>query len=103
MISFWIESPNGHDEKLVPEEKAIEEINSQVADGKWVSVEKTDGTTEMVTKPLTVNEDALDEPIEDSETNGTSEKEDWKGTFGKPTITSGNIKSAQVTNKSKGG
>src|SRR3990167_10254566 len=54
-VPIYIESDNGHDTKLVPEDKVAEEVTKQVQDGKWATVEKLDVTTEIVT------EDDLDE------------------------------------------
>ena len=34
-----MESENGHDTKLVPEGKVVDEVNKQVSDGKWATVE----------------------------------------------------------------
>lgn len=112
MIPFLIESKMGHEEKLVPEDKLVEEVNKQVEDGKWVTLENKDGTADMITKPIEtkpaeqqkiagkVNLDALDDDEEESAKSDTSastpEKSDWKGTFG-------GVKSATATNKLRGG
>jgi len=67
-IPFLIESENGHDEKLVPESKVVEEAEKQLKDGKWVTVEKKDGSTEMITelpKAKEVITEGADTPEED--------------------------------------
>jgi len=52
IIQFHIESENGHDTLEVPLDKLPEEVNKQLVDGKWVTVEKKDGSTEIITKPI---------------------------------------------------
>ncbi len=39
-VLFLIESENGHDEKLVPEDKVVEEAKKELIDGKWVTAER---------------------------------------------------------------
>ena len=131
-VPFYIQSMNGHDEKIVPEPEVKQEIKTLLNDGNWVNVEKKDGTTEMLTKPSDadnvlkkIEEDAETEDDEEAEedelnkqvtqvTQVTNEpekpKEDeaWKNAFGasKPTIptsSSANIKSVQATKPMKGG
>lgn len=107
MIRFYIESLNGHDEKLVPEGKVVDEVNAHIAEGKWATLEKTNGTTEMHTKPIEAPVDDEDlELMNLAKASGTTvekqeekkeETEGWKEAFGKST------KSATVTNKMKGG
>ena len=48
-IPFLKESENGHDTVEIPEEKLGEEINKELQAGKWVTVEKKDGSSEILT------------------------------------------------------
>jgi hypothetical protein len=50
MIKLLIESPNGHEEKEMPEAQAKKEVENQLNLDKWVVVEKEKGETEMLTK-----------------------------------------------------
>jgi len=81
-IPIYIESKNGHDTKNVPEDRVQEAVEEQLNDEKWVTTEKEDGSTELLTKD--------DVPI------ATDEDTDWANKFK-------NIKSATATNKIKGG
>jgi len=69
LVPILIESKNGHDEKLIPADQVQEEVTKQVQDGKWATIEKQDGSTEVVTA------DDLDE--EDKELMS-----DWGGLKG---------------------
>ena len=71
-IPFLVESERGHDTTLVPENKVVDEAVKQLKEGKWVTTEKKDGTTEVITK------DDLDD--EDK-----ALAEEWKGKFKTPT------------------
>jgi hypothetical protein len=69
-IPFLIESQEGHTDKLVPESEVKQEIDKQLADNKWVHVEKTDGSTEMITKSVEVQtkaEIAVDKAVAEIE------------------------------------
>lgn len=102
-MKFYIESENGHDEKEVPAEKAAEEVKKQLEDGKWVTVEKQDGSTEILTG---IEPKKADEALKLLEEEEAKEKvEDWKGTFGKNKVEEAvkDAKSATVTSKMKGG
>jgi len=67
-IPIHIESENGHDTLNVPPNEVQAEVTKQVTDGKWATLEKKDGTTEVIT------EDDLDE--EDK-----ALADDWKKKF----------------------
>jgi len=122
-IPFLVESENGHDEKLVPESKVSEETETQLKNGKWVTVEKKDGSTEMLTEPkeepkveTVKTESELDEDKElvtltkakdtkvpevkkeevTSEAKIEKKPDEWKKSFG------GDTKSVTATNKMKG-
>lgn len=67
-IPIYIESENGHDTLEVPKAEVQAEVTKQVKDGKWATLEKKDGSTEVITK------DDLDE--EDKELATA-----WKDSF----------------------
>lgn len=75
-ILFLIESKNGHDESLVPQAQLPEKVNEQIADGKWATLEKENGSTEILTKEV--------------------KKDEWKDVFK-------DTKSVTTTSKMKGG
>jgi len=106
-IEILIESENGHDTKLIPEDSVPTEVSEQLKEDKWATVKKTDGSTEVLTKS--------DAPSDD----------DWKKSFTKPASKEvdaptgnssipknvvdtfknkfENVESVMVTNKAKGG
>lgn len=57
MIPFYIQSLNGHDTEQVPEDKAAERIKEELNKGKWVTLEKKDGSTDMLTSPEEVKKE----------------------------------------------
>lgn len=80
MIKFYIESKNGHDEVNVEETKVAEKVNEDIKQGNWATLEKTDGTTETLTKEVP--------------------KQEWKNVFGE---SANKVKSVTETSKMKGG
>lgn len=109
-IPMLVESDNGHDTFHVPENKLQGEVEKQLNNDRWVTLEKKDGSSEILTK----------KDIPENE----APKEDWKNTFGKdkpsntPVTTIPNkpishtktfakkfekVKSATSTMKAKGG
>ena len=66
-IQFLVESSNGHDTLNVPENKLQEEVVKELNNDKWVTLEKKEGNSEILTKD--------DIPKKD-------EKQDWQKTFG---------------------
>lgn len=99
-IPFLIESDNGHDEKLVPEDKLAAEINKELQANKMVVVEKKDGSSEMLTSaaPPKKEEDE-DEPEEKEAPGGQTSLFGKKAPDVKPT----DVKSVTSTSKLKGG
>ena len=97
-IPFLIESDNGHDEKLVPEDKLAEEINKELQANKMVVVEKKDGTSEMLTSAAPPKTEEADEKEEEDAPGQTS-------LFGKkaPDVKPTEVKSVTSTSKMKGG
>ncbi|MFH2106502.1 MAG: hypothetical protein ABII22_04525 [Candidatus Micrarchaeota archaeon] len=83
-IKLYIESKNGHDEIDVPKGQLQGEVEKQLNDNKWVTLENKDGTTEILTKK--------DLPQEEK-------KEDWKSTFQTPAPTSSNGQSSPAPAK----
>ena len=84
-IPLLVESKNGHDELDVPKEKLEGEVKKQLKDGKWVTVEKEDGSTEVLTEKDLPKEEELDE--EDKKLMAEAKKTDWKDTFKKDSST----------------
>ena len=107
-VPFLIESANGHDTKEVEPAQVEAEVEKHLKDDKWVTVEKTDGETKILTekpeeKPKGDEESELapGKLISSEEVKKKEEKTgDWKDTFGD---NGSKIKSATVTNKMKGG
>lgn len=48
-MMFYIESNNGHDEINVPDDQVAAKVDEQLDAGKWVTVEKQDGSSEILT------------------------------------------------------
>src|SRR3989338_25496 len=109
-IPLYVESKRGHDTLNVPANQLQNAVENQLKDDKWVTMEKKDGNTEILT--------ASDIPKEEK----TSGNDDWKNSFSankpaaaaKPAIPPSNdkkewakkfekMKSATSTNKAKGG
>ena len=110
LIPFLIESERGHDEKLVPEEKIGEEIQKELRDGRWVTVEKTDGTTDLLTGATPTEAPKVDAPATEKKKDAKDDKtEEWQNILGggakkdeKPLETK-NISSVTITKALKGG
>ena len=48
-MKFLIESENGHEEQEVKKQEAEEKIKRELKDGKWITLEKKDGKSELLT------------------------------------------------------
>jgi hypothetical protein len=103
MVLFKIESAEGDTEKLVPENKVVDEVNKLVADDKWVTLEGQNGKSELVTAPIAEPKKPEDTPEENT---------DWQKSFGGAAPANngnggfkdlGPIKQATATSKLKGG
>ena len=81
---LYVESKNGHDTIEVEQEELMEEVESQLKDDKWVTTEKTDGSSEILTQQ--------DIPSDEEK----QEMEEWANKFE-------NVRSATATSKAKGG
>ena len=104
-MKLYIESENGHDTVNVPKGKEQEAVEGQLKDGKWVTLEKKSGKTEILTEK--------DIPDEDKELMDMAK---WKDKGSKPspspapkssspewTSKFASVKSATATHKAKGG
>ena len=89
-IKMFVESPNGHDTIEVPENEVQEEVEKQLKDDKWVTIEKKEGTELLTAKDIpttkTINEAEVEE----------SDEEKWAEKFE-------NVESITATHKAKGG
>jgi hypothetical protein len=94
-IHFLIESIEGHTDIMVPENEATKEVNKQLEDGKWVTLEKTNGETQIITepiKPVTEATPTEGKPDEWKNAFGANKEPDWK-----------DVKTAVSTGKIRGG
>jgi len=48
-MKFLIESENGHEEQEVKKQEAEEKIKQELKNGKWITLEKKDGKSELLT------------------------------------------------------
>jgi len=90
----FIESINGHDTISVDGDKIQKNIESHLKDDKWVTLEKENGATEILTENDIPNSQHL--VSIDNNTTFSTEEEQWAEKFY-------HVKSATVTNKAKGG
>lgn len=77
-VLLRIESENGHDDLLVPKDQLPEKVGEQLKDDKWVTLEKNDKTTEILTKS------DLPEELSDEDKKLQEElakKDAWKNAF----------------------
>lgn len=122
LIPVYVQSASGHDTFNVTQARLGEVVKEQLEDDKWVTTEKADGSTEILTKADLPNcNDCEDdtEDIEDSEDADSDEDDSkadntWvdKGTTPKKTAKTTtktfesrfeNVVSATATHKAKGG
>lgn len=110
-IPLLVESERGHDTIDVPQTQLQNAVESQLKDDKWVTLEKEDGNTKILTEsdmpkeqpkeetPKGQAEDKqnkLDDDLGDLLDKPAETQEDWADNFKK-------VRSATATNKSKGG
>lgn len=125
MIPFYIESENGHDTEEVKKEEVKQEIEKHLENGKWVTIEKSNGTNEVLTNkediPVGLLDDFEDDNTKKSQnlTESASDTKNWREQFNinnaTPRTITNNLKipthtpppprltSVTVTNKMKGG
>ena len=124
-IHLYVESDKGHDTLNVPQTQLQNAVEGQLKDDKWVTIEKKDGNTEILTAKDMPKEEKPKE-VKQSDSNPKTESkgkdDDWKNSFSadkvtetpsiKPSSSVPNkdwakkfekIKSATSTNKAKGG
>ena len=104
-VDFLIEDETGHSTEQIPTDKVEEEVNKHLKDGKWVTIEKKDGTSTLLTEP---KKEETNPPTSGVDSKSEKKGSDWKNLFGtkKDSDFSGavnNIKSCSVNNKMKGG
>jgi hypothetical protein len=95
-IPLYVESPNGHDTIEVEGNDLQEEIEEQLEDDKWVTLEKEDGSTEILTEEDIPKGKSKNTESTPPATYVKSEEEEWAEKFEK-------VKSATATHKAKGG
>jgi len=79
-VPFLIESNNGHDEKQVSLGDIQSEVEEQLKQDKWVTIEKKDGSSELLTKQDIPAEDEDDdeEVVDDRDEEDIEADEDAK-------------------------
>jgi hypothetical protein len=90
-IQMLVESPNGHDTIAVPENEVQEAVEKELKDGKWVTIEKKDGNTELLAEQDIPTQKTISEAEVEK-----SDEEAWAEKFE-------NVESVTATNKAKGG
>lgn len=90
-IQMLVESPNGHDTIAVPENEVQEAVEKELKDGKWVTIEKKDGNTELLTEQDIPTQKTISEAEVEK-----SDEEAWAEKFE-------SVESVTATNKAKGG
>ena len=81
-MKMYVESERGHDEIDVPKGEEQKAVEGQLKDGKWVTLEKEDGATEILTEEDMPEEDEEEEQLDTEDKELLKEAGDWKGTFG---------------------
>ena len=94
-IKFLIADKTGHSTLNVPENKVQEEVEKQLTDDKWVTTEKENGDTEILTKD-DMPKSATQKKVLDTSKVSKSQDQEWADKFK-------NIKTATSTGKNGGG
>jgi len=123
-MKVYIQSEAGHDTIETDQAKLPGVVAEQLKDDKWVTLEKKDGSTEILTKADLPTEEAEDEDAEDDVDEELDEEDKkiqqeggWANTFketkttpSKKVVTAAkfesrfeNVESATATHKAKGG
>lgn len=107
-IPIYIEDKTGHTTKEVPENEVQTEVEQQLKDEKWVTLEKENTQGEVQTEILTKEDMPTPTPTEvrnekantlktiTAQTTAMSVEQIWANKFK-------NVKSATATSKAKGG
>lgn len=93
-IPFLVESDNGHDTKEVEKGQVRFEVEKELKDDKWVSLENEDDTTELLTKSDIPSTEPKDVP------SGEAKPEDWAGVL-KPNTGLGKTEAKKSATSSK--
>jgi len=121
-IKVLVQSSAGHDELNVEQSALPGVVAEQLKDDKWVTLEKKDGSTEILTKadlPSDKIEDEAEDDVDeelDDEDKALQKAGGWADTFKETKNTKGkvvtaakfesrfeNVESATATHKAKGG
>ena len=81
-VPILVQSKNGHDTLNVQPEKVEEEVKKQLVNGNWVTIEKTDGTSETLTKKDLPEDDEVDKKLAEEIKQAKEPIKDWKNVFG---------------------
>lgn len=65
-VPFLVEDNNGHSTTNVPEDEVQKEVEEQLKQNKWVTLEHQDGSSELLTKKDIPNADLVNEDDEES-------------------------------------
>jgi hypothetical protein len=66
LVTILVESERGHDEFKVPEDEVQKEVETQLNNNRWVTLEHQDGSSELLTKKDIPNADLVNEDDEES-------------------------------------
>jgi len=92
MTKFLIEDETGHTTKDVPKQEVQQEIEQELVNGKWVTIEQKDGSNEILTEKDIPKPKNADIPTDEER----KELQDWADKFKK-------TETATSTLKAKGG
>ncbi len=95
---MYVEDETGHSTLDVPENKVQEEVEKQLKEDKWVTTQKENGDTEILTKadiPKEEPKSATTKTLDTSKVS-KSQEDEWADKFK-------NVKSATSTQKARGG
>lgn len=82
MVNMLVESENGHDTVDVPKEKVEEQVKEELKKDSWVTLEKENGKTEVLTKKdLPDDLDEEDKKLQEQMKSAKDKKADWKKSF----------------------
>ena len=84
-VPFLVESQNGHDEKQINLGDLQNEVEAELKKDKWVTIEKADGSSELLTKKdiplddhITEGHDGVSDDDEVEESEEDEDEEDAK-------------------------
>lgn len=117
-IQVYVESNQGHDTLNVPANQLQNAVENQLKQDKWATMEKKDGSTEILTKSDIPKQEQPSQSVPKEDKSAVND--DWKNSFSAhkgtetPSVKTSNpnkewakkfekVQSATVTNKAKGG